>query len=80
MIKDYAYARADFRGDPDLLLPNGEQWDDRGEKYATTLCFYFYVIFHFFVFLLILIHILQFYRHRFVKTYRGFTYRETRCN
>ena len=32
MVEDYTYARPDFRGDRDLPLPKGNQWDDRGEK------------------------------------------------
>jgi hypothetical protein len=29
-IQDFPYAGMDFRGDPDMVLPQGEQWDDRG--------------------------------------------------
>ena len=29
-IQDFPYSRIDFRGDPDMVLPQGEQWDDRG--------------------------------------------------
>ena len=29
-IHDFPYSRIDFRGDPDMVLPQGEQWDDRG--------------------------------------------------
>jgi len=29
-IQDFPYARVDFRGDPDMVLPAGEQWDDTG--------------------------------------------------
>src|ERR1700722_11099148 len=29
-IQDFPYSRMDFRGDPDMVLPQGEQWDDRG--------------------------------------------------
>ena len=32
MIEDYAYARTDFRGYPDLQLPPGAQWGDIGKK------------------------------------------------
>jgi len=27
-IQDFPYAGVDFRGDPDMALPPGEQWDD----------------------------------------------------
>ena len=37
MVDNYAYARLDFRGDPDLVLPEGFQWGDLGKKY---ICFY----------------------------------------
>ena len=33
MVDDYAYAGADFRSDPDLPLPEDEQWDNQGEKF-----------------------------------------------
>jgi hypothetical protein len=36
MIDDYAYVGLDFRGDPDLVLPEDAQWGDLGEKY--TFC------------------------------------------
>ena len=29
-IQDFPYAGVDFRGDPDMVLPPGEQWDDIG--------------------------------------------------
>ena len=29
-IQDFPYAGVDFRGDPDMVLPPGEQWDDTG--------------------------------------------------
>jgi hypothetical protein len=32
MVEDYAYAGMDFRGDPDLALPEGSQWGDIGKK------------------------------------------------
>jgi hypothetical protein len=38
MIDDYAYARLDFWGDPDLALPEGAQWGDLGKK-CTFLLF-----------------------------------------
>jgi hypothetical protein len=36
MVDDYAYARLDFRGDPDLVLPEGAQWGKLGKKCWTT--------------------------------------------
>ena len=27
MVDDYQYAGIDFRNDPDLVLPKGEDWD-----------------------------------------------------
>jgi hypothetical protein len=33
MVDDYAYAGLDFRGDPDLALPEDAQWGDLGKKY-----------------------------------------------
>jgi hypothetical protein len=32
MIDDYAYVGLDFRGDPDLVLPEGSHWGDLGKK------------------------------------------------
>ena len=32
MIEDYAYAGLDFRGDPDLVLPEDAQWGNIGKK------------------------------------------------
>ena len=31
MIEDYAYDGADFHHDPELVLPEGDMWDDRGK-------------------------------------------------
>ena len=28
MVEDYAYEGEDFRNDPELVLPEGEVWDD----------------------------------------------------
>ena len=49
MIEDYTYAGTDFKGDPNLSLPLGEQWGDIGKKqdskklivflYFHVLCF-----------------------------------------
>lgn len=37
VVQDWPYAKTNFRGDPDLLLPPGEHWDERGNK----VIFYF---------------------------------------
>jgi hypothetical protein len=34
MVDDYAYAGLDFRGDPDLVLPEDAQWGELGKKYT----------------------------------------------
>jgi hypothetical protein len=39
MIEDYAYAGLDFRGDPDLALPEDAQWGNIGKKYTNFLTF-----------------------------------------
>ena len=40
----YAYARTNFRGDPNITLPEHDQWDDIDKKYATFILFLFYNI------------------------------------
>ena len=40
----YAYARTNFRGDPNINLPKDDQWDDTTKKYATFILFLFYNI------------------------------------
>jgi hypothetical protein len=37
MVDDYAYVGLDFRGDPDLALPEDAQCGDLGKKYTTFL-------------------------------------------
>ena len=32
MVEDYSYEGIDFREDPELVLPEGELWDDCGKK------------------------------------------------
>ena len=39
-VQDWPYAGLDFRNDPDLVLPPGEQWDDAG----MTLCLFEFCI------------------------------------
>jgi hypothetical protein len=55
MVDDYAYAGLDFRGDPDLALPEDAQWGDLGKKYTQFLFlnvfyFLFFIIFKCFLF------------------------------
>lgn len=48
MVNDYGYAGVDFHNDPDLVLPEGEDWDATlGKKHAISsfssnvfLCFH----------------------------------------
>ena len=35
-IQDFPYVGMDFRNDPDMVLPQGEQWDDRGIPFFTS--------------------------------------------
>ena len=45
-IQDFPYAGIDFRGDPDMVLPQGEQWDDRGTLFFTSFqIMYFFLFF-----------------------------------
>jgi hypothetical protein len=46
MIEDYAYAGLDFRGDPDLVLPEDAQWGNIGKKYTNFLTFKMFFYFH----------------------------------
>jgi hypothetical protein len=47
-VEDWPYAGMDFRNDPDMPLPPGEQWDDAG----MTLClFEFFNVFDFFMYM-----------------------------
>ena len=39
MVEYYAYEGADFLNDPELVLPEGEVWDDRGKKTLSTYVF-----------------------------------------
>ena len=41
MVKDLPYARTNFIGDPDLPLPEGDDWD---EELGMTSLFDFYVL------------------------------------
>jgi hypothetical protein len=49
MVDDYTYVGLDFRGDPDLVLPEDAQWGDLGKKYThfflfKMFCEFFYHI------------------------------------
>jgi hypothetical protein len=37
MVDDYTYVGLDFRGDPDLVVPEGSQWGNLGKKYILSL-------------------------------------------
>jgi hypothetical protein len=39
MVDDYTYARLDFRGDLDFVLPEDAQWGDLGKKYTHFFLF-----------------------------------------
>ena len=41
-FSEYPYVGMDYRGDPDLVLPDGEQWGAIGKIYdhVTVYCFY----------------------------------------
>jgi hypothetical protein len=42
MVEDYAYVGTDFRGDPDLALPEGSQWGEIGKKNFFIICCFWY--------------------------------------
>jgi hypothetical protein len=46
MIEDYAYAGLDFRGDPDLILPEDTQWGDIGKKVTNFSSFKMFLYFY----------------------------------
>jgi hypothetical protein len=37
MVDDYTYVDLDFRGDIDLVLPEGSQWGNLGKNYILSL-------------------------------------------
>jgi len=45
-IQDFPYTGMDFRGDPDMVLPQGEQWDDRGTLFFTSFSSYVFFVFY----------------------------------
>jgi hypothetical protein len=55
MVEDYAYAGLDFRGDPDLILPEDTQWGNIGKKVTNFLifrCFCIFIILNVFGFII----------------------------
>ena len=49
MVEDYAYEGEEFRDDPELALPEGEVWDDRGKKRHYPILFLIFVFISFFI-------------------------------
>ena len=49
-VEDWPYAGIDFRGDPDMPLPAGEQWDDEGMT-LDLFHFHLYDVFVFFMYM-----------------------------
>ena len=47
MVEDYAYEGAYFQNDPELVLPEGEVWDDRGKKTLSTYVFWKFIFISF---------------------------------
>jgi hypothetical protein len=47
MVDDYAYVGLDFRGYPDLVLPEGARWGELGKKY--TIFFFLNVFVNFII-------------------------------
>ena len=52
MVEDYAYAGTNFRGDPDLPIPLGEQWGDMGKKQNPKIAICVFRLLMFFIFYL----------------------------
>ena len=48
MVEDHAYEGVDFQNDPELVLPEGEVWDDRGKQTLSTYFFEIFYLFHFY--------------------------------
>ena len=49
MVEDYAYEGEEFRDDPELVLLEGEVWDDRGKKIHYPLVFLNFVFYFIFI-------------------------------
>ena len=45
VIQYFPYAGMDFRGSPDMVLPQGEQWDDRGTFIFTSFLVMYFLFF-----------------------------------
>ena len=45
-IQDFPYTGIDFRGDPYMALPPGEQWDDSGNHFQHFPNVNFFIIFY----------------------------------
>ena len=43
-FSEYPYIGMDFRGDPDLVLPDGEQWGDLGKYFDLITVYSFFFI------------------------------------
>ena len=79
MVEHYAYARTDFRDEPDLSLSEDDQWNDRGKKDAIFIVFfYFLAYFIFCVFCVILRHSILHCKYWSIATSWRITYREMR--
>jgi hypothetical protein len=53
VVDDYGYTGIDFRNDPDMVLPEGEEWDSTlGKKHAISSfssdIFYIFMIYNVF--------------------------------
>ena len=48
VFDEYLYAGMDFRGDPDVVLPTGEQWGVIGKRFDHIFVYYFYNVLVFF--------------------------------
>ena len=53
MGEDYSCEGADFHDDPELDLPEGEVWDDRGKKRHYPLMFFEFFIYLIFIFVVL---------------------------
>ena len=53
MVEDYAYEGADFCDDLELDLPEGEVWDDQGNKRHYPLVFFIFCIYFIFYFVVL---------------------------
>ena len=48
MVENWSYNRTEFRGDPDIPLPEGDDFDDGGEQ--KKIVFWFFIVFFIYVF------------------------------